>query len=108
MRARDGVHQAVGRASNKSNRWPMQADKIAPRSQRASCAIAVLPSIATTFAMHAMLGRRLRQLKMPRPDAYHCAAAAQERTHVVRLHPGALKQAPAKLRVFACGNGVCQ
>ena len=40
------------------------------RSQRAIRAIIALPVIATTFVMHAMFGRRYRQLKMPRPDAY--------------------------------------
>jgi len=56
-------------------RWPMQATKAPARSQRASSVIAALPVIATTFAMHAMVGRRSRQLKMPRPDAYGLAAA---------------------------------
>jgi len=51
-------------------RWPMQANRAPTRSQRMSSIIAALPVIATTFAMHAMVGCRSRQLKMPRPDAY--------------------------------------
>ena len=51
-------------------RWPMQATRAPTRSQRASRVIAALPVIATTFVMHAMVGRQSRQLKMPRPDAY--------------------------------------
>jgi hypothetical protein len=42
-------------------RWPMQTPT---RSQRVNRAI------ATTFVMHAMVGRRSLQLKMPHPDAY--------------------------------------
>ena len=67
-------------------RWPMQATKAPARSQRASSVIAALPVIAATFVMHAMLGRRSRQLKMPRPDAYSvppspaCARAAGKGT----------------------------
>jgi hypothetical protein len=38
-------------------------------SQRTSRVIAALPVLATTFVMHAMVGRRNDQLKMPRPDA---------------------------------------
>ena len=48
----------------------MQTTKMPTRSQCASRVIAALPVIATTFAMHAMVGRTARQLKMPRPDAY--------------------------------------
>jgi len=48
----------------------MQANRAPTRSQRMSSIIAALPVIATTFAMHAMVGCRSRQLKMPRPDAY--------------------------------------
>jgi len=51
-------------------RWPMQTTRAPPRSQRASRVIAALLAIATTFVMHAMVGRTSRQLKMPRPDAY--------------------------------------
>jgi len=51
-------------------RWPMQTTRAPPRSQRASRVIAALQAIATTFVMHAMVGCRSRQLKMPRPDAY--------------------------------------
>lgn len=39
-------------------------------SQRAANAIAAVHIASTMFAMGAMLGRRLTQLKMPRPDAY--------------------------------------
>jgi len=60
--------------NNAAMRWPMQATKAPARSQRASSVIAALPVIAATFVMHAMLGRRSRQLKMPRPDAYDVAA----------------------------------
>ena len=58
------------RVNNAALRWPMQATRATPRSQRASRAITVSLVIATTFVMHAMVGRRSRQLKMPRPDAY--------------------------------------
>ena len=51
-------------------RWPMQATRMPTHSQRASRAVAVLQSIATTFVMHAMVRRSPRQLKMPRQDAY--------------------------------------
>ena len=51
-------------------RWPMQAIRAPTRRQRASHVIAALQFIATTFVMHAMVGRRSSQLKMPRPDAY--------------------------------------
>ena len=51
-------------------RWPMQTTRAPPRSQRASRVIAALQALATTFVMHAMVGRTARQLKMPRPDAY--------------------------------------
>ena len=40
------------------------------RSQRATRVIAALPVLATTFVMHAIVGRYSRLLKMPRPDAY--------------------------------------
>jgi len=56
--------------NNAALRWPMHATRATPRSQRASRAITVSLVIATTFVMHAMVGRRSRQLKMPRPDAY--------------------------------------
>jgi len=56
--------------NNAALRWPMQATRATPRSQRASRAITVSLVIATTFVMDAMVGRRSRQLKMPRPDAY--------------------------------------
>ena len=51
-------------------RWPMQATKATARRQRASRVVAALQLFATTFVMHAMVGRYFRQLKMPRPDAY--------------------------------------
>jgi len=51
----------------------MQATRAPARSHRASRVIAALPVIATTFFMHAMVWRYFRQLKMPRPDAYHQA-----------------------------------
>ena len=51
-------------------RWPMQATKATARRQRASRVVATLQLFATTFVMHAMVGRYFRQLKMPRPDAY--------------------------------------
>jgi len=51
-------------------RWLMQVTRAPTRSQRASRAIVALPVIATTFVMHAMVGRQACQLKMPRPDAY--------------------------------------
>ena len=44
--------------------------KMTTRRQRASCVITALQFIATTFVMHAMVGRASSQLKMPRPDAY--------------------------------------
>ena len=48
----------------------MQTTRAPTRSQRASRVIAALQAIATTFIMHAMVGRTSHQLKMPRPDAY--------------------------------------
>ena len=51
-------------------RWTMPATRAPLHSQRASRVIAALTVIATTFAMHAMVRRASRQLKMPRPDAY--------------------------------------
>jgi len=48
----------------------MQTTRAPPRSQRVSRVIAALLAIATTFLMHAMVGRTSRQLKMSRPDAY--------------------------------------
>ena len=56
--------------NNANIRWPIQASSAPTRSQRAIRAIIALPVIATTFVMYAMVGRRSRQLKMPRPDAY--------------------------------------
>ena len=52
----------------------MQATRAPARSHRASRVIAVVPVIATTFFMHAMVWRYFRQLKMPRPDAYSVRA----------------------------------
>ena len=37
-------------------------------SQRATCIIAALPVVTTTFAMHAMVGWNSRQLKIPPLD----------------------------------------
>ena len=56
--------------NNAAMRWPMQTTRAPTRSQRASRVITASLAIATTFAMHAMVGCRSRQLKMPRPDAY--------------------------------------
>ena len=53
----------------------MHATRAPIYSQRAIRVIAALPVIATTFAMHAMLGRRSRQIKMLRPDAYGAVEA---------------------------------
>ena len=61
--------------TNAALRWPMQATRTTTHSQRASRVIAALPVIATTFVMHAMVGRRSRQFKMPRPDAYAARCA---------------------------------
>ena len=65
-----GAAAQTRRVNNAAVRWPMQATKAPAGSQRASSVIAALPVIATTFAMHAMVGCRSRQLKMQRPDAY--------------------------------------
>ena len=56
--------------NNANIRWSIQATSAPTRSQRPIRAIIALPVIATTFVMYAMVGRRSRQLKMPRPDAY--------------------------------------
>ena len=48
----------------------MHATRAPTHRQRVSRGIAALKIIATTFVMHAMVGRRARQLKMPRPAAY--------------------------------------
>ena len=48
----------------------MQAIKATARRQRASRVVAALQLFATTFVMHAIVGRYSRLLKMPRPDAY--------------------------------------
>ena len=58
-------------------RWPMQASRVPTHRQRASHVIAALQFIATTFVMHAMVGRRSSQLKMPRRDAYTSPSEAQ-------------------------------
>ena len=57
-------------------RWPMQPTKMPTRSKRASRVITASLIIATMFVMHAMVGRRSRQLKMPRPDAYGPSTSA--------------------------------
>jgi len=54
-------------------RWTMLATKAPAHRQRVNRPIAALQVIATTFVMNAMVGRRSRQLKMPRPDAYTSA-----------------------------------
>ena len=54
-------------------RWPMQAIRAPTRRPRVSRVIAALQFIATTFVIHAMVGRASSQLKMPRPDAYAVA-----------------------------------
>ena len=66
------VHQAAQtrRANNAAMRSPMHATKAQTRRPRASRHVAALQFIATTFVMHAMVGRASCQLKMPRPDAY--------------------------------------
>jgi hypothetical protein len=48
----------------------MQATKAPAHRERVNRTIAALHFIATTFVMYAMVGRRTRQFKMPRPDAY--------------------------------------
>jgi hypothetical protein len=48
----------------------MQPTSAPAHSQRVSRVIANLQIIATTFVMHVMVGRDLRQLKMPPPAAY--------------------------------------
>ena len=70
------VHQAAQtrRVSNAAMRWPMHATKAHTRRPRASRVIAALPVIATTFVMHAIVGRASCQLKMPCPDAYYASA----------------------------------
>jgi len=55
-------------------RWTMLATKAPAHRQRVNRPIAALQVIATTFVMNAMVGRRSRQIKMPRPDAYLAAA----------------------------------
>jgi len=71
-----------------SSRWPMQATRATPSNHRASGAIAVSLVIATTFVMHAMVGRQSRQVKMPRPDAYCCPAkTAADRDPVEQVSP---------------------
>ena len=54
----------------------MQATTAQAHSQRASRVIAALHFVTTTFAMHAMVGRQSRHLKMPRRDAYLWSAVA--------------------------------
>ena len=61
-------------------RWTMPATRAPLHSQRASRVIAALTVIATTFAMHAMVRRASRQLKMPRPDAYMAPACRHRLT----------------------------
>ena len=57
----------------------MQPTKMPTRSQCASRVITASLTITTTFVMHAMVGRRSTQLKMPRPDAYRELGALRER-----------------------------
>jgi transposase len=63
------------RLNAERRRWlrcPMHTAKTTPCGQRRSLTSAPVPIqiVSTTFIMDAMLGRCLRQLKMPRPDAY--------------------------------------
>ena len=48
----------------------MQATTAQAHSQRASRVIAALHFVTTTFVMHAMVGRRSHQIKMPRQAPY--------------------------------------
>jgi len=52
----------------------MHTVKTTPCSQRRRLATASIQIVSTTFIKDTMLGRCLRQLKMPRPDAYEQAA----------------------------------
>jgi hypothetical protein len=56
--------------NNTALRWPMHATTAQAHSQRASCVIAAMHFVTTTFVMHAMVGRQSRQLKMPRRDVH--------------------------------------
>ncbi len=57
-------------------RWPMQPTSAPTHSQQATRVIAALQIIATTFVMHAMVGRHSAQFKTPRLDAYVSLEAA--------------------------------
>ena len=70
-------------------RWPMHITKTTPCSQRRSLASAPTKIISTTFSMDAMVGRCLRQFKMPRPDAYRCPTAIGLRNALVQPSPPA-------------------
>ena len=52
--------------------------------------------IATTFVMHAMVGRRSSQLKMPRPDAYRRPGRTVDQPQTCRPEPRR-SEGPAKL-----------
>ena len=65
--------------NNAARRCPKQVTSAPARSQRAGRFIAALPVIATTFVVHRMVGRRSRQIKMPRAEAYPCAAVKRAR-----------------------------
>ena len=69
--------------NNATSRWPMQVTSAPTGSQRASCVIAALQVMATTFDMHAMVRRRSRQIKVPRPDAYGEPTPKRRRLHEV-------------------------
>ena len=66
----------TGPANNAAMRWPMQAARMPTHRRRASRAVAVPQSIATTFVMHAMVMRPPRQLAVPLPDTYRKIAQA--------------------------------
>jgi hypothetical protein len=63
----------------------MHTTKTTPCSQRRRLASAPIQIISTTFIIDAMVGRCLRQFKMPRPNAYgETTSASIER--LVKLH----------------------
>ena len=48
----------------------MMDTRTTAHSHRATRVTAALKTIATMFTMNAMVAARLRQIKVPRPDAY--------------------------------------
>ena len=56
-------------ANDAIRRWTMKTTRAPTRRHRPVRTISTLQLVATTFVMHAMVGPRSRQLKMPRPDA---------------------------------------